>query len=225
MYSAQLAKYQREVVESGVTASNTPADVPTPQAEGDNGKPNPTVDSEAKPRLTIDDMIKELQSQGPEIPLIQDTNGDTWIFIDPCPQQPEQNDFEYRNWKIRCSRPHVMQKAKLLTLNSPVINSNLEPTAQFRVIRRRHLTNKLPANIKYVLDLTPPQEGDDAVWSTASLCCPEPILSWYQTKSYWQTSAQMVGGEEEYLPMRKVSKSQATRSKTTPLPDIRSITC
>lgn len=150
-------------------------------------------------RLTIDDMVNALAlRRGIELPLIQDPNGDTWIFIDAPPRQPEQDYPEYENYRRHCSKPHLMKKETLLKMNSSVIRDKLGPTEQFRVLRRRHLMNKLPSHVKYVLDLTPPTEGDEAVWYMSSLCCCEGVRLWYLATVIWKVAPQMVGGEEEY---------------------------
>ena len=149
---------------------------------------------------TIDDMIKDFWlRKATEFPQIQDPKGDTWIFIDAPSKQPEQDSVDYDRYKRRSLNPHVMQKDILIKLNSPIINKALyDPREQARTLRRRDLLKKLPRQIKYVLDLTPPSEGEEAVWLTASLCCPTGARLWHLSKHIWKISSLMVGGEEEY---------------------------
>lgn len=174
--------------------------------------PPPVTTPQPQPlgRPGIEDYIQDIAlRKAMEFPMINDANADTWIFIDAPPQQPEQDDLDYSQYKQRCCYPHAMQKAALQRLSSPVINRMLEPTMQHRTLRRRNLVNRLPPTIKYVLDLTPPAEGEDAVWCTASLCCPEGIRLWRLAAAIWKISPSMVGGEEDFtsLTSRMASKN------------------
>lgn len=55
----------------------------------------------------------------------------------------------------------------------------LGPTCQFRLLRRKNLLKLgLPMGIKFVVDLSPPEEGDEAVAMIERLWCPDEILLW-----------------------------------------------
>ena len=149
-------------------------------------------------RVTIDDMINRYTKPSGFV-IINDPQGDTWIFIDPPPRQPEQDRLDFDTFTTRCSRPHVMKRSNLLKLHSPSIASAFSATSQFRVLRRRKLVGKLPESIKYVIDLTPPTEGDEAAGLMTSLCCPEGARLWFLSNSIWQVSWDLVGGKEEYI--------------------------
>ena len=151
------------------------------------------------PRITIDDMIDRLASRSTtELPYFDDPQGDTWIFIDAAPRQPEQDQSDYEQYVERCSTPFRLKKKTLMRLNSPIIDASFGPTAQFRILRRRKLVDKLPGDIKYVVDLTPPTEGEDAVWLISSLSCPEGVRLWYRSQAIWAVSTHLVGGQEEF---------------------------
>ena len=150
------------------------------------------------PRYNIDDCIRELSAAKPaQLPHICDPVGDTWIFIDPPAKQPEQTRVDYEEYRRKFEQPYRMDSARL-SRASPFFRDRLAPSAQYRTLRRRRLVGQLPPEIKYVLDLTPPSEGDDAVYLTASLCCPEGVRFWNQAGDIWQISDSLVGGHEEY---------------------------
>ena len=111
-------------------------------------------------RVSIEDRINDMTMQAAiELPIVHDSQGDTLIYIDPPQKQPEQDDYEYKRYIKRYENPIRMQK-DTLTKYSPGLAKLFGPTQQYRVIRRRKLANKLPTHVKYVLDLTPPSEGE-----------------------------------------------------------------
>ena len=195
-----------ESLQSAATQSDSGHVTPSEQPAGEATEPP------VPPRVTIDDMIGKLASRNTaELPGFDDPEGDTWIFIDAAPQQPEQDQLDYEHYVERCATPFRLKKETLMKLNSPVINNAFGPTAQFRLLRRRRLVDKLPEGIKYVLDLTPPSEGEDAVWLISSLSCSEGVRLWYRSEKIWAVSPQLVGGAEEYTSVR----SKAVRAKET----------
>ena len=160
---------------------------------------NEAAAQDSHSRVTIDDMIGRLASRATaELPGFDEADGDTWVFIDAAPKQPEQDQVDYEHYVKRCSAPIRLNKATLMRLNSPPINSAFGPTFQYRLLRRRKLVDKLPEGIKHVIDLTPPNEGDDAVWLISSLSCSEGVRLWYHSQQLLAVSPQLVAGEEEY---------------------------
>lgn len=199
------------------------------------GARNPTVltqindpaaqDEEAqspKRRANIEDRIAEMTLQPAlELPLVYDSEGDTWIFIDPPPRQPEQDEMDYARYIKRSESPMLVRKEDLLKHSSPdsTVDFDFEtlfgPSAQFRITRRRKLTAKLrdSPNIKYVIDLTPPAEGDDAVYLTTELCCSEGVRLWYQAREIWNVSNILVGGNEEYTSVERANSASSYRTQ------------
>ena len=176
--------------------------------------PRDSNSEKAKPplRASIDDRIKEITLQPAlELPLINDPSGDTWVYIDPPSKQPEQDDLDYSRYLKRYETPMLVKKKTLLKYHVPSPNEgfNFEalfgPSAQFRTVRRRNLTTKLREHprVKYVIDLTPPTEGDDAVFLTTELCCSQGVRLWYQAGDIWSVSELLVGGKEEYTSHRR----------------------
>lgn len=98
------------------------------------------------------------------------------------------------------------------------------PSAQFRISRRRKLTSKIrdSPKIKYVIDLTPPNEGEEAVYLMTELCCSEGVRLWYQASDIWRVSETLVGGKEEYISQSCQSspgrRSSSLKAANEPMP-------
>ncbi|KAI4179755.1 MAG: hypothetical protein L6R41_007650 [Letrouitia leprolyta] len=160
---------------------------------------NMTEDVPTSPRQTIDDRIEDMMQGNPvDLPWIDDHAGDTWVFIDPAAQQPEQTDRMYQAYVERYRRPLMMESTVLKSLQSPFFDKLFEPSYQYRIVRRRQLKGKLPTQIKYVIDLTPPTEGEEAAWLMSELCCIDGLRNWWQADSRWQVSKTMVGGQDDF---------------------------
>ncbi|KAL9121506.1 MAG: hypothetical protein Q9187_001940 [Circinaria calcarea] len=134
-----------------------------------------------------------------ELPVLRVPDGDTYIYIDPPPRMPEQDGMTYQWIRDRYRTPLCMKKETLAKLNSPFLNKLFGPTSQYRVIRRRGLVNRLPPEIKYVLDLTPPNEGDEAMILVSELSCSEGIRNWVRATKRWNISKNLVGGYDDYV--------------------------
>ena len=161
-------------------------------------------------RVSIDDRIKDMTKKAAvELPDIRDPMGDTLIYIDPPQRQPEQDEYEYELYIKRYASPMLMKK-NTLTRYSPGLAKLFGPTQQYRFLRRRKLANKLSGNVKYVIDLTPPSEGEDAVFLTTELCCSEGVRLWYQSNQIWSVSKTLVEGAEEHSSVSPKSVSRLT---------------
>lgn len=158
-----------------------------------------TLQTQPPPRQTIEDRIKVMAMGNPlDLPWVDDDDGDTWVFIDPSAKQPEQTDLMYHAYVQRYEKPLSIRSATLTKLQSSFFNERLGSSFQYRTIRRRGLKNRLPPQIKYVLDLTPPTEGDEAAWLMSELCCVEGVRSWSQAGARWKVSKTLVGGHDEF---------------------------
>ena len=168
----------------------------TPEDPNTIGHPEITIDRQAS-RLTIDDCVGDwLAQDAGNLPQIYDSQGDTFVFIDPPAKQPEQTDAEHQLYVARHKEPIRMCKVKLMEA-SPVMREKLKPTAQHWTLRRRGLVGKLPVGVTHVLDLTPSTEGDAAASLTANLCCSEGIRNWREASGLWNVSKELVGGRED----------------------------
>ncbi|KAL8644078.1 MAG: hypothetical protein Q9226_007946 [Calogaya cf. arnoldii] len=160
---------------------------------------NPPSENAPPCRQTIEDRIKEMQTDSTVgLQWTDDGDGDTFIYIDPPAKQPEQTERMYDAYVKRYQKPFLIRSTKLQALHSPFFDRLLGPTAQFRTMRRRRLNGRLPGWIKYVVELTPPSEGEDAAWLMTELCCVEGVRNWHQASARWACSTTLVGGKDEY---------------------------
>jgi len=203
---------------------------PTDSQVGGQASADPDDEGQKPVRRTnIDDRIKEITLQPVlELPLVNDPAGDTWLFIDPPSKQPEQHGVDYASYSKHYETPILVKKETLLRYHAPNPSDgfNFEPlfrpSAQFRIIRRRDLTAQVREDprIKYVIDLTPPAEEDDAVFLTTELCCTQGVRLWYQSGDIWKVSNMLVGGKEEYASVERqfFVKSDPANSSKAPSP-------
>ena len=151
-------------------------------------------------KRNITDCIEELEDRRRfvELPRVGYLYGDTLVYIDaPAgfsdPSNPKANVI-----KERYSKPFRVRSANLKIVNSPVLNKMFTPDYQYRILRRRNLVNKLPVGVKYVLDLTPSIEGDDAVSLIMDLSCSKGVRYWALSLFRWNVSATLIGGADEF---------------------------
>lgn len=123
--------------------------------------------------------------------------GDTLVFIDYPDikrRHSEQTDcygISYSSQKFR------VHSKKLLATGSAKFAEMLNPTYQFRVQRRRKLTKNLPDGVKYVLDLTPPSEGDDLVFQMTQLSLTPGIIKWWAANDLHKVTSWLVTGHDD----------------------------
>ncbi|KAG0635977.1 hypothetical protein HOY80DRAFT_1055697 [Tuber brumale] len=98
-----------------------------------------------------------------QLPLLNVTDADTLVFISP---------------NTSPNPPHRVSSKALLASGSTVFRELLGPTLQHRALRKRRLVNTLPQGIKYVIDLSPPEEGPEALDAVLKLYCPKVVLEW-----------------------------------------------
>ncbi|KAI4205735.1 MAG: hypothetical protein LQ350_000232 [Teloschistes chrysophthalmus] len=187
---------KRSIEETSSCADNDkgPADAPQPET-----LPTTTIELQSPARTTIDDRIKEIQSGTTEtLSWPDDSNGDTWVFIDPPSQQPEQTPYMHRVYVDRYQKPLIIASATLKAVHSEYFDKLLNSTSQHRIVRRRGLVGKLPDYIKYVIDLTPPAEGNEAAHLMTQLCCVEGVLHWSEAQTRWDIAGMLVAGQDEF---------------------------
>lgn len=104
-------------------------------------------------------------SQFRKLSLTNSSLGDTLIYLD-SPLTPLQ--------------PIRVPSATLLSSGSSILTQYLtSPTYQHRILRRKKLLkNGLPLGVRFVIDLSPPVEGEDAVEVTERLWCPDNVRRW-----------------------------------------------
>ncbi|EFQ33222.1 hypothetical protein CGRA01v4_08724 [Colletotrichum graminicola] len=122
--------------------------------------------------------------------------GDTLVFVDfPTHSEPSAGvDCYLYAWNSVHFRMHSQ---KLLDTGSSKFSEMLNPTYQFRVQRRRKLVDKLPEGIKYVLDLTPPSEGDELVFQMTEASLTPGIIKWWTAHDKYGIDAYVVFGHDD----------------------------
>ena len=101
--------------------------------------------------------------------------GDTLVIIKYPNNQPAYDAYGFQLKDL-----HRVHSEKLLATNSKVFKEKIESTwLQHRAAKRAGVLNNLPEGIRFVIDLTPPEEGEEALQLTAELCCSEGIREWH----------------------------------------------
>ncbi|KAJ6781740.1 hypothetical protein PWT90_07457 [Aphanocladium album] len=124
------------------------------------------------------------------------SQGDTLVFVDfPQPdflKPPVDCDgIPFRSQQFR------VHSKNLLATGSSKFAEMLQPTYQFRIQRRRKLVNALPEGIKYVLDLTPPSEGDEMVFQITELSLTPGIIKWWSSYARLDVPFFLVKGHDD----------------------------
>ncbi|PNY29944.1 Uncharacterized protein TCAP_00145 [Tolypocladium capitatum] len=124
--------------------------------------------------------------------------GDTMVFVDmpSIPKDPrKQADCDgtaYRSQKFR------VHSEKLLATGSSKFAEMLRPTYQSRIRRRRKMVKELPpGGIKYLLDLTPPSEGDELVFQITELSLTPGVMKWWSSSGFRDVDLSLVTGHDD----------------------------
>jgi hypothetical protein len=114
---------------------------------------------------------------------------------------------------------HRVHSDKLLATGSAVFKKKLEDLwLNHRAAKMAGVFPTLPGGIKYVVDLTPPEEGDDALQLTADLCCSPGIINWYTAQSRLGVSRTLVAGLDETTVRKDPISHPTSPTKTTAKP-------
>ncbi|EPS41748.1 hypothetical protein H072_4337 [Dactylellina haptotyla CBS 200.50] len=117
------------------------------------------------------------------LPLLQFPDGDTLLFISPPPTAASADTPSFRYGAK--TAPLRVLSSKLLSSGSQVFTQLLAPPMQQRILNRLVkqkkivlIHGKLPQGIRFVMDLTPEDEGEKAVEWQEKLWCPDIVLRW-----------------------------------------------
>ncbi|KAJ4320978.1 hypothetical protein N0V84_005559 [Fusarium piperis] len=119
--------------------------------------------------------------------------GDTLVFIDyPIHQKAalsytDCNGITFKPLQFRVNSANLVGKFAEM----------LAPTHQFRLLRRLKLVNKLADGVKYVLDLTPPSEGDELVFQMTELSLTPGIIKWWSSSLTSGVDPWLVSGHDD----------------------------
>ena len=138
-------------------------------------------------------------------------DGDTLVFI-KYPGDINVYDPTGSHLKPQSHRVHSQ---KLLATGSSKFTKLLSDDWKQHLMRKRNgFLNKdaLPSDVTYVLDLTPPDEGDEAVDLTSDLSCSVGVRNWYSSVQRCGVHKNMVGGNDDIC--RPKSFSAAIKQST-----------
>ncbi|THV50320.1 hypothetical protein BGAL_0155g00060 [Botrytis galanthina] len=97
-------------------------------------------------------------------------------------------------------QPYKIYRAssdKLKALGSTKFSRMFEERPQYWARKRKGLLHHLPESIRYVLDLTPLEEGDEAVELVSELSCSAGIRNWYLSEKRCGVEKHLVAGDDE----------------------------
>ncbi|KAF7903184.1 uncharacterized protein EAF01_006233 [Botrytis porri] len=97
-------------------------------------------------------------------------------------------------------QPYKIYRAssdKLKALGSTKFSRMFEERPQYWVRKRKGLLHYLPENIRYVIDLTPLEEGDEAVELVSELSCSPGIRNWYLAEKRCGVEKHLVAGDDD----------------------------
>ena len=177
----------------------------------------PTVGSPPSPvppkRSALDAMIENLATGLSRRASNHDC--DTLIFIDPPSFTVESNSLHALSARAYFDKAFYASSRRLMNLESSFFDRQLGEACQYSIKRKRHLTT-LPGGIRYVLDLTPKSEGEDAVQYLLDLSCPLGVRLWFESASRWDVPASLVSGQDEFSQLDGASKRQRIEEAETP---------
>ncbi len=123
--------------------------------------------------------------------------GDTLVFIN---YPGDRNAYDASGFPLK--KTHRVHSDRLLATESKVFAKLLGEWEQHKARRRRKYLHHLPAGVKFILDLTPPEEGEEALDLTADLSCSPGILRWKETALMCGVPYHVVGGKDEVMISR-----------------------
>ncbi|TGO78273.1 hypothetical protein BELL_0072g00140 [Botrytis elliptica] len=97
-------------------------------------------------------------------------------------------------------QPYKIYRAssdKLKALGSTKFSRMFEERPQYWARKRKGLLHYLPESIRYVLDLTPLEEGDEAVELVSELSCSAGIRNWYLAEKRCGVEKHLVAGDDD----------------------------
>lgn len=160
---------------------------------------------------TVPESPKTTESYPNGLPLLVSSDSDTLVYIDPL-SNLSSSDMACPVTTV----PHRIHSRSLLDTGSSFFQKLLQPTYQFRILKRRDLSGRLPDKVKYVINLTPPTVEDEAVITIMELSCPLGVRSWASKQSRWNLPHACVGGQDEFESIEPdISQSESPDGKPT----------
>lgn len=163
------------------------------------------------------DMESVVLYKSIELALLRERDADTLVFIGAPPRQPGQTAKAYALSSAHFVNAHRIHSKNVLNLGSERLGGLLAATSQFRTERRLKnqgiLLGGKPFGIKYLLDLRPPMEGDDAIVLITELSCSSGILNWFKAQQKYGIPGTMVCGQDDITLLPKPSDQVNCRAQ------------
>jgi hypothetical protein len=119
--------------------------------------------------------------------------GDTMVYI----MYPANSQIQHPTGFDMPIKVHRVHSERLLQTGSTKFQELFSDWSQAKMRRRKGHFNNLPPGVMYILDLTPPDEGDEAVELTTELSCSTGIRHWYSAERRCNVSVDLCGGKDE----------------------------
>ncbi|KJZ77966.1 hypothetical protein HIM_02603 [Hirsutella minnesotensis 3608] len=133
-------------------------------------------------------------------------HGDTLVYVDlPDPPRNAKKQADCHNIAYR-SHSFLVHSDKLLATGSPKFEAMLRPSYQLKLQSRRKMSNKLPEGVRYILDLTPPSEGDELVFQMTELSLTPGIMKWWSSYKFHNVDPSLVSGHDDVCSCRRLSR-------------------
>lgn len=109
-----------------------------------------------------------------------------------------------------------MHSERLLATGSARFAELLGPSNQFRTQRRRKMVNKMPEGVRFVIDLTPADEGEDLVFQMTELSLTPGIRKWWMAAKLHKVDKSLVTGHDDIC---ECTLGPRRESSTAPQPE------
>ncbi|KAJ8060236.1 hypothetical protein OCU04_010580 [Sclerotinia nivalis] len=119
--------------------------------------------------------------------------GDTQVYI----SYPGGITFYDSKGDSQPYKVYRVDSEKLKALGSPKFSQMFDERPQYWARKRKGLLHHLPDGIRYVLDLTPSEEGDEAVELVSELSCSAGIRNWHLAEQRCGVEKQLVAGDDD----------------------------
>ncbi|KAI1151849.1 hypothetical protein F4825DRAFT_451040 [Nemania diffusa] len=138
------------------------------------------------------ELRKQADYQRLESLSVATTSGDTLVIVN----FPPGNFVNCHGWKWG-SKEFLMNSQQLLATGSSVFAKKLSPEGQEQAKRRLSRDGKTHTYAKYVLDLTPPAEGDELASQVAQLSLSQGVRDWWLSHYVLGVSKHLVFGHDD----------------------------
>ncbi|KKY14923.1 hypothetical protein UCRPC4_g06578 [Phaeomoniella chlamydospora] len=161
---------------------------------------------------TVDGVVLRL---GVEVEMMNFADADTLVLIGEPPRVNGQSSASYDRIRAHYAIHHKIHSQKLIAMGSAKFEKLLSVDKQTRLQRtlKRVLPEGKPPGIKYILDLRPPNEDEEAILLLTELSCTSGILQWNKVADHFSVSPLMKDGQDDpdHLPITAPSLRPATK--------------